>query len=206
MSSANEEAAAFRRRRFVFAAAVLATALTALVVMARVLGAGGLDVAGFVLLACFAAMLPWNVIGFWNAVVGFAILCFSRDAVAHVLPAVRSPSVDPIKARVALVMPVHNEDPSRVIRHLQETSRQSRSDGRGGRVRGIPAQRHPDSSHRGGRGRSIRANARQSRRAPIDCTIGAGSPIMDTRPAISGNSWSVRVAASITCSYWTPTA
>jgi spermidine/putrescine transport system permease protein len=80
-----------------------------------------LSIVLFVLLGCFAAMLPWNVIGFWNALVGFALLYGSRDPVGHVLPAARSPATGAITERVAVVMPVHNEDPDRIVRHLAET-------------------------------------------------------------------------------------
>ena len=110
-----------RRRRFLFALATLATMAAALFAMTRVLGAAGLAVSDVVLLACFAAMLPWNVIGFWNALVGFALLYGRRDPVGHVLPALRTPATGPITDRVAILMPVHNEDPARVIRHLSET-------------------------------------------------------------------------------------
>lgn len=115
------EGATLRRRRVAFAVAVSVTILAALAAMARVLGADALGLGDLVLLACFAAMLPWNVIGFWNALIGFAILCISRDPVGRVLPAARTPSHGPIRARVALVMPVHSEEPQRVIRHLEET-------------------------------------------------------------------------------------
>jgi hypothetical protein len=37
-------------------------------------------------LALFAATLPWSTIGFWNAWIGFLIMCFSRDPVATVNP------------------------------------------------------------------------------------------------------------------------
>ena len=82
----------------------------AMLAMARVLG-DGLTGSDVVLLGCFAAMLPWNVIGFWNALVGFVLLCGNRDPVAHVLPALRSPAIGPITER-AVVMPVHDEDRS----------------------------------------------------------------------------------------------
>ena len=110
-----------RRRRVFFASATLGTALLALLAMARVLGADGLSPSDWILLGCFAAMLPWNVIGFWNALVGFALLYGSRDPVGRVLPAARSPTTGAITERVAIVMPVHNEDPDRVVRHLAET-------------------------------------------------------------------------------------
>ena len=39
-----------------------------------------------VLLALFAVTLPWSVIGFWNATIGFLIMRFARDPVAAVTP------------------------------------------------------------------------------------------------------------------------
>ena len=44
----------------------------ALLAMARVLGGDGFG-ADALLLLCFAAMLPWNALGFWNALVGLLI-------------------------------------------------------------------------------------------------------------------------------------
>ena len=115
------EARAFGRRRALFAVLTLTTMTGAILAMARVLGGDGLAVSDLVLLLCFAAMLPWNVIGFWNAVIGFGLLCTSRDPVALVLPAARTPGSEGITARIAVVMPIYHEDPSRVIRHLAQT-------------------------------------------------------------------------------------
>ncbi|MGD9510245.1 MAG: glucans biosynthesis glucosyltransferase MdoH, partial [Geminicoccaceae bacterium] len=110
------------RRRILFATAVLLTFALALCAMARVLGADGLGLPDLVLLACFAGMLPWNVIGFWNAVVGFALLASAREPTARVFPTTAGlEGAAPTGTRLALVMPVHNEDPARVIRHLEET-------------------------------------------------------------------------------------
>ena len=109
------------RRRMLFATAVLVTYALALLAMTRLLGADGFGLADLVLLACFAAMLPWNVIGFWNAIVGFALLTFVRDPVARVFPGSVVGSAAASRMRLAIVMPVHNEDPARVIRHLEQT-------------------------------------------------------------------------------------
>ncbi|HEX6010708.1 MAG TPA: glucans biosynthesis glucosyltransferase MdoH [Geminicoccaceae bacterium] len=115
------ELATLRRRRLLFAFLVGATVAAALLAMARVLGGDGFGVADAVLLLCFAAMLPWNALGFWNALVGLLILYGSRDPLGFVASALRTPAVDPVRARVALVMPIHNEDPRRVVRHLEHT-------------------------------------------------------------------------------------
>ena len=110
-------------RRGLFAILVMATTTILLLVMTRLLGGDGLSVLDAALLACFAAMLPWNVIGFWNALIGLVILCSGRDASGIVFPASRSPALGPTRARIALVMPVCNESPERVIRHLAQTVR-----------------------------------------------------------------------------------
>lgn len=109
------------RRRFVYWSAVALVWLAALLAMARVLGADGTGPADLVLLACFAGMLPWNVIGFCNAAVGFALLRFARDPVELALPAASVRANPPIRSRLAIVMPVHNENPARVVDHLERT-------------------------------------------------------------------------------------
>jgi membrane glycosyltransferase len=110
-----------RGRRWLFLALVGTSFLLAMSAMARILGGDGLGTGEVVLLACFAAMLPWNLLGFWNALIGLIILHGSRDPVGLVVPAARTPSKGPIRARVAVLMPVHNEDPARVLRHLETT-------------------------------------------------------------------------------------
>lgn len=111
-----------RWRRALFAGLVLTTMAAALAAMIRILGGNGFGFLDAVLVACFAAMLPWNVLGFWNAVVGLVILYASRDPVAAVLPQAGTPlGTGPVTSRAAMVMPVYNEDPERVLRHLEAT-------------------------------------------------------------------------------------
>ena len=74
------------RRRALFATLVLLTYFAALLAMARLLAANGVGPVDIVLLGCFAAMLPWNVIGFWNAVVGFGLLTFAAIRRGRVFP------------------------------------------------------------------------------------------------------------------------
>jgi membrane glycosyltransferase len=112
---------ALARRRLAFLTLCAGTVLAALLAMTRVLGGDGLGAVDALLVLCFAAMLPWNVLGFWNAAIGLALLHGCRDPAGHVTPALRTPSLGPVRARVALVMPVHNEDPARVLRHLAAT-------------------------------------------------------------------------------------
>src|SRR5437660_275965 len=50
------------------------------------LSPGGFGAIDLVLIILFAVTLPWFVIGFWNATIGFLIMCFARDPVAAVTP------------------------------------------------------------------------------------------------------------------------
>src|SRR5262245_26054402 len=116
-TEAMAERAALGRRRAVFATLVLLTYLAALLAMARLLAVNGVGRVDIVLLGCFAAMLPWNVIGFWNAVIGFGLLAFARDPTGEVFPRAAPSRNEPLAARLALVMPVRNEVPARVVGH-----------------------------------------------------------------------------------------
>ena len=69
--------------------------------------------------------MPWSVIGFWNAAIGFFIMRFARDPVATVLPSVaRLRGDEPITASTAITIFVRNEPPDRVIRNLDAMMRE----------------------------------------------------------------------------------
>jgi len=102
-----------------FAALVVATMAAVMWLSAVALSADGLGLLDIVLLALFLITLPWTVIGFWNAAIGFLILRFARNPVATVTPAAaRIRGDEPITASVALMACIRNEDPARVIRNL----------------------------------------------------------------------------------------
>jgi membrane glycosyltransferase len=68
----------------------------------------------------FAVTLPWTVAGFWNAVIGFLIMRFSRDPIAAVVPQVTTISgSDPIASSTAILLCVRNEVPERMLRNLE---------------------------------------------------------------------------------------
>ena len=73
-------------RRGVFALLVMASVATMLGLMTYTLGIGGLDVIDWLILSCFAVTLPWLAIGFWNAVIGFALMRLARDPAALAAP------------------------------------------------------------------------------------------------------------------------
>ena len=112
-------------RRMLFAGVVVATIAFLLVLAARALSAGGFTVVDGIILVLFGCTLPWSVIGFWNATVGFLVMRFARDPVATVLPATRDVRGDePITASTAIAIFVRNEPPDRVIRNLDAMMRE----------------------------------------------------------------------------------
>jgi membrane glycosyltransferase len=83
------------------------------------LSAGGFGLTDLLLVVLFALTLPWLVIGFWNASIGFLIMRFARDPVAAVTPAAgRITGREPIVSSTAILVCIRNEPPERVIRHI----------------------------------------------------------------------------------------
>ncbi|MCS6781270.1 MAG: hypothetical protein NZ555_16385, partial [Geminicoccaceae bacterium] len=112
--------AELRRRRLV----VLALNLLAYAAMAwlaaLVLGAGGWSAVDLGILLCFVVGLPWSVLGFWNAVIGFWLLHGVRDGLARVAPfAAAGDREEPLRLRCAVLMFLRNEDPARAFRRLR---------------------------------------------------------------------------------------
>lgn len=109
-----------RWRRVFFFILVGVTMAGLLWLLAVALSPGGLGIADLLLLVMFAVTLPWSVIGFWNATIGFLIMRFSRDPVAAVVPSVaRLTGEEPITASTAILICVRNELPERTIRNLE---------------------------------------------------------------------------------------
>jgi membrane glycosyltransferase len=106
-------------RRVLFAGLVTGTIVGVMWLLAIALSADGLDGLDVVLLGLFLITLPWTVIGFWNAAIGFLILRFAEDPVTAVTPAAaRIRGDESITASVALLCCIRNEDPARVIRNI----------------------------------------------------------------------------------------
>lgn len=103
-------------RRISFGALVLLTwsgLVAALVaVLARDGAMGPVELA---MASLFGITTIWLVIGFWNALIGFVLLRTSRES-ANVGPRRRAHAA--AASRTAVAMPVFNEDPEEVFRHL----------------------------------------------------------------------------------------
>ncbi len=113
--------ATLRRRRRIFAGLVATTVAALLAVFALVLAHDGVGWLDICLLGLLAFNLPWLVVGFWNGAIGFFVLVRDRGRLDRILP-IAQPAADmAITARVAIVVPIHEEDPELVFRHLRAT-------------------------------------------------------------------------------------
>jgi membrane glycosyltransferase len=107
-------------RRLVFAlgAALTLAGLVWLAIM--VISPGGIGALHIILIALFALTLPWYVIGFWNAVIGFLIMRLGRDPVGTVMPAARHVSGnESITTTTAILLCIRNEPPELAALHLE---------------------------------------------------------------------------------------
>lgn len=104
-------------RRVVFFSLVALSVVGAIAYMSRILAADGISILDIGMLVCFALTLPWTMIGFWNAVIGFGLLRFGHNMHRQLDPV----TVDqraPLKGRTAILMTVYNEDTRRIFKHL----------------------------------------------------------------------------------------
>ncbi len=108
-------------RRALFGVLFAATFLGMMALMAAALSAGGFGILDFVILALFALTLPWMVIGFWNAVIGFLILRFADPSAAVVPVAATVTGHEAITASTAILLCIRNEAPERMVRNLEPT-------------------------------------------------------------------------------------
>jgi membrane glycosyltransferase len=112
--------ALLRGRRLVFGALVGAT-------VAALLWLGGVACAPLhsplrqaVVLVPFAAVLPWIVVGFWNAMIAMALMGLARDPVAAVNPVAAAGRGDePIAASTAILLCIRNELPDSLMPPLK---------------------------------------------------------------------------------------
>src|SRR5665811_2268155 len=106
------------RRRALFA--ILVTATMAATLWLAMVAVPPYSAGGIAFLVLFTVTLPWSVLGFWNATIGFLIMRFCRDLAAAVNPLAASIRGDePLTASTAILMCIRNESPDQVTRNLQ---------------------------------------------------------------------------------------
>ncbi len=72
------------------------------------------------LITLFSLTLPWMVVGFWNAIIGFLICLLAKNPLSIVLPPSMQDCKDSaLNSSTALLLCIRNEDSSRVIRNLE---------------------------------------------------------------------------------------
>ena len=98
-------------RRWLMLALMLSSMAGLATVMTHILGAPGWQPATIAFLTLYLLGLPWTLLGFWNAAVGFVILRLVKDPVGYTNPAIRqTPASSPIVTRNAICLCMRHED------------------------------------------------------------------------------------------------
>lgn len=105
----------YSARRLGFALLVAATVLGGTALMAATLAGNGFDVWDAAITACFALTLPWTAVGFWNAVIGLALM---RLPTAPAETCEQAGPTATIRSRTAILSCIRNEDTETVARNL----------------------------------------------------------------------------------------
>jgi membrane glycosyltransferase len=106
----------WRRRAFVVLNLTSFALLLGLV--ASVLGSGGWSGVDVALFACCALILPWTILGCWNALIGLWLIGRGPAGLAAAAPFAGA-AHEPIRIDTAIVMPLRNEDPRRALVRLE---------------------------------------------------------------------------------------
>lgn len=106
-------------RRLLVLALALGTIGLLTLLLTLALAADGLGWREAVLAGLFALSLPWLSVGFWNSVIGSLILLAGRADSHRLLPLIRPPAGRRLASRTAIALPIHEEDPEQVFRHLR---------------------------------------------------------------------------------------
>ena len=104
-----------RRRRLLFFGLTLTSGLLATLLMLDILRANGLTVLEALSLVLFFGLFTWIAGAFWTAIAGFILRLKGGDP--KVMQAHDADGLS-IHSRIALVMPVYNEDPARTTAGL----------------------------------------------------------------------------------------
>ncbi len=114
-----QSARTLRRSRWLVAILNGVTYAAFAALLARVMAASGWTAIDVIAFACALIALPWAVLGFWNAAIGFFLLRFARDPLHAVLPHAAAAGDQPIAVRTAVLMTLRNEDPARAFARLR---------------------------------------------------------------------------------------
>jgi membrane glycosyltransferase len=98
--------------------------------MLNILRANGMTPIEMAILLVFTVTFGWIALSFWTAMAGFFLRLTQRDPLSlrRSPPSGEVPDA-PVTTRTAVVMPVYNEDPARVLAGLEATFRSLRETG-----------------------------------------------------------------------------
>ena len=107
-------------RRVIFSTLSLTTAFLMLFLVHKSLALDTPIFVRLVFLGLFALILPWMVVGFWNAIIGLLLCQCFKDPTKIILPAsMRVQDTAPLSHSTAILLCVRNESVERLIRNLQ---------------------------------------------------------------------------------------
>jgi len=105
-------------RRYLFFGACTSTTVAGIGMMLNIVWDSGITALEILILALFSVTFSWISIAFWNAAFGFVLSVLRLDPLSLTPLVTTKESHGKIAGRTALVMPVHNEDPKRVMNSL----------------------------------------------------------------------------------------
>ena len=116
-------------RRIVYLCLVFCTSIAGTLTMSEIIIANGVTPVSIGILLLFSIIFAQVATFFWTAIIGFTIQLFSRNPVQFASPLDYS-NEGPLYSQTAVVMPVFNEDPVRVIDGFESTVRSLLSAGK----------------------------------------------------------------------------
>ncbi|MDI1285742.1 MAG: glucans biosynthesis glucosyltransferase MdoH [Reyranella sp.] len=112
---------AWTARRYAVFLVVAATLAALVAAFSLVLAAGPLGFLQILNISAFALASAWTVLGFWNSIIGFALLCFNRGGFGGGRALGTMVSHMQLRTRTAIAMTVRNEVPLQFIARLKVT-------------------------------------------------------------------------------------
>lgn len=112
--------AAIRKRRTTFFAAVSVTLLSGMWLLTASLGRNGYNFIDFIMLGVFAPLFYQLSVGFWTAIIGLYLITFGKKDPLDLSRSLTDQEKQaPVQATTAIIMPIYNEDVSRVFEGLR---------------------------------------------------------------------------------------
>lgn len=114
-------------RRLTYAVLVIGTTGLACTAMWSIIAPMGVTASESAMLFLFTANFMWIALWFWSAMLGFIISCSAQKPNSFASPLLERLDRElPIKGRTAIIIPICNEDPERVLTRFEATYRSAK--------------------------------------------------------------------------------